>query len=82
MGKDKLMLRKIVCLPIKIYQYLVSPLMKPCCRYYPSCSQYAECAIKEYGVMAGLWMSVKRVIRCHPWSPGGYDPVYPKNEKH
>lgn len=82
MGKDQLMLRKIVCLPIKIYQYLVSPLMKPSCRYYPSCSQYAEYAIKEYGVMAGLWMSIKRLIRCHPWSPGGYDPVYPKNEKH
>lgn len=82
MGTNKLMLRQIVCLPIKIYQYLISPLITPCCRYYPSCSQYTECAIKEYGIAKGLWMGFKRIMRCHPWSRGGYDPVLPNDEKH
>lgn len=75
------MLRQIVCLPIKLYQYLISPLIKPCCRYYPSCSQYADSAIKEYGIAKGTWMACKRLARCHPWAPGGYDPVIPNNEK-
>lgn len=82
MGKINLLLRQIVCLPIKAYQYLISPLLKPCCRYYPSCSGYAESAINEYGIAKGLWMAFKRLARCHPWSRGGYDPVLPKNEKH
>lgn len=81
MGTINLMLRKIVCLPIKIYQYLISPLITPCCRYYPSCSQYADSAIKEYGIAKGFWMAFKRLVRCHPWSRGGYDPVLPNDEK-
>lgn len=82
MGKIKFVLRKIVCFPIKLYQYLISPLLKPSCRYYPSCSQYAESAIKERGIGKGLWMALKRVLRCHPWAQGGYDPVLPNDEKH
>lgn len=81
MGKVNLMLRQIVCLPIKVYQYLISPLLKPSCRYYPSCSQYAEAAIKQRGITKGLWMALKRVLRCHPWAQGGYDPVHPNDEK-
>ncbi|WP_428414082.1 membrane protein insertion efficiency factor YidD [Legionella sp.] len=81
MGKINLMLRQIICLPIKLYQYLISPLLKPCCRYYPSCSQYAERAIKQCGITKGLWMALKRVLRCHPWAQGGYDPVLPNDEK-
>lgn len=81
MGKINILLQQLVCLPIKWYQYLISPLMKPCCRYYPSCSQYAEGAIKEYGIAKGLWLAMKRLIRCHPWSQGGYDPVLPNDEK-
>ena len=81
MGKISLILQKVVCLPIKWYQYIISPLIIPCCRYYPSCSQYAETAIKHYGVLIGLWMTLKRVLRCHPWSAGGYDPVLPNDEK-
>lgn len=76
------MLRQIVCLPIKLYQYLISPLITPCCRYYPSCSQYTETAINEYGIAKGIWMGFKRIMRCHPWSKGGYDPVIPNDEKH
>lgn len=80
MGKIDFILRKLICFPIKLYQYWISPLLKPSCRYYPSCSQYAECAIQNYGISKGLWMALKRVLRCHPWSCGGYDPVLPNNE--
>lgn len=82
MGKNTKIVRQIVCLPIKSYQYFISPLIKPSCRYYPSCSQYTESAIQEYGTFKGIWMGLKRIIRCHPWSQGGYDPVHPNNEKH
>lgn len=81
MGKIDLLIRQLVCLPIKMYQYLISPLIKPCCRYYPSCSQYAITAIEQAGIIKGLWKTFKRLIRCHPWSRGGYDPVFPNDEK-
>ena len=81
MGTINLILRQITCVPIKIYQYLISPLIKPCCRYYPSCSEYAIGAINHYGISIGLWMTFKRFLRCHPWSSGGYDPVLPNDEK-
>nr|WP_275941006.1 membrane protein insertion efficiency factor YidD [Legionella antarctica] len=64
-----------------MYRYLISPLIKPCCRFYPSCSQYAISAIKQHGVVKGIWMAFKRLLRCHPWSRGGYDPVLPNDEK-
>lgn len=81
MGKISLMLQQVICLPIKLYQYLISPLLQPSCRYYPSCSHYAESAILQHGVSKGLWMAVKRLLRCHPWARGGYDPVLPNDEK-
>ncbi|MCL9683118.1 membrane protein insertion efficiency factor YidD [Legionella maioricensis] len=81
MGKINILIQKIVCLPIRLYQYLISPLIKPCCRFYPSCSQYAISAIKQHGVAKGIWMACKRLLRCHPWSRGGYDPVLPNDEK-
>lgn len=81
MGKISFMLRQIVCFPIKLYQFLISPLLKPSCRYYPSCSEYAESAVKQLGIIKGLWMTLKRIVRCHPWSRGGYDPVLPNDEK-
>jgi putative membrane protein insertion efficiency factor len=82
MEKTKHIIQQLVCFPIKMYRYLISPLLKPSCRYYPSCSCYAESAIKHYGVAKGLWMSAKRIARCHPWARGGYDPVFPNDEKH
>ncbi|WP_090411196.1 membrane protein insertion efficiency factor YidD [Nitrosomonas halophila] len=60
---------------IKLYQYCVSPLTPPSCRFYPTCSNYAQEALGKYGLVRGLWMSVRRVLRCHPWNQGGYDPV-------
>ena len=81
MGTIDRILRQIACFPIKLYKYVISPWLKPSCRFYPSCSEYAEGAIKHYGISKGLWMALKRLLRCHPWSRGGYDPVLPNNEK-
>jgi len=60
---------------IKTYQYLISPLMAPSCRFTPSCSQYSIEVIIKHGVLRGSWLSIKRVLRCNPWHPGGYDPA-------
>jgi hypothetical protein len=67
--------------PIRFYRKFISPLKPPTCRFYPSCSQYALQAIDEYGALQGSWMAVKRVARCHPFHPGGYDPVPPNPHK-
>lgn len=82
MGKAVQIVRRMVCLPVKLYQYFISPWIAPSCRYYPGCSQYMLNAIEEYGVIKGLWMGTGRLLRCHPWSAGGYDPVQPNDEKH
>ncbi|MDY6833165.1 MAG: membrane protein insertion efficiency factor YidD [Thermodesulfobacteriota bacterium] len=60
---------------IRVYQLAVSPLLGPRCRFYPSCSQYAHEAVFRHGVVKGLFLSIKRIARCHPFCPGGYDPV-------
>ncbi|MEW6727474.1 MAG: membrane protein insertion efficiency factor YidD [Bacillota bacterium] len=60
---------------IRIYQLAVSPLFPACCRYYPSCSEYAVQALHKHGPFRGSYMAARRLLRCHPWSPGGYDPV-------
>ena len=63
------------------YRYLISPWLGNRCRFYPSCSEYAEQAIVEHGVGKGLILSVWRLLRCHPWHPGGYDPVSKTNKE-
>lgn len=60
---------------IKAYKYLVSPILPSSCRFYPSCSEYALDALRKYGLVKGLWLTIKRISRCHPLSAGGYDPV-------
>lgn len=60
---------------IKAYRWTVSPLLPPACRFYPSCSHYAQEAIHRYGAMRGSWLAVRRIACCHPWCPGGHDPV-------
>ncbi|MDE6714939.1 MAG: membrane protein insertion efficiency factor YidD [Muribaculaceae bacterium] len=62
-------------IPVYFYRAVISPLFPPSCRYYPTCSQYAIEAINKYGPFKGLWLAVKRILRCHPWGGQGYDPV-------
>ena len=68
-------LRAAVIAPIRAYQRVVSPLLPPRCKYEPSCSHYAAQAIRQYGILRGLILAGWRVLRCNPWSHGGYDPV-------
>jgi hypothetical protein len=60
---------------IRVYQTAISPLFPPSCRYTPTCSAYALTSIERYGLLRGGWLALKRIGRCHPWSPGGHDPV-------
>ncbi len=69
------MLKIILIDIIKFYRKYISPLKKPCCRFYPTCSKYALDAIDKYGAFKGSIMAIKRILRCHPFNPGGYDPV-------
>lgn len=62
------------------YQYGISPILGPHCRYEPSCSHYALGAIEKHGIVRGLWLAIKRIGRCHPWHAGGFDPV-PENKR-
>lgn len=73
-------LQAIFIFPIKVYQKLISPLLGPTCRYDPTCSHYMVGAIKEWGVLKGIFLGLKRIGRCHPWGSMGPDPV-PKNPK-
>jgi putative membrane protein insertion efficiency factor len=70
---------KLITLPflgfIKLYQYLISPVLRPACRFHPSCSEYAFQALKRYGPVKGMLLAAKRLLRCHPFNPGGVDPV-------
>lgn len=68
-------MRKILIFLIQLYRWGVSPLIGPTCRFYPTCSCYAQEAIGRHGVIAGLYLGLRRLLRCHPWHPGGYDPV-------
>ena len=69
------MLTKFLVLFIRAYQYTISPMLGNRCRFAPSCSAYAEEAIVRYGLARGVWFALRRIARCHPWNPGGYDPV-------
>lgn len=60
---------------IRVYQRFISPVLSPACRFVPSCSQYTYEAIETYGIAKGGWLGARRILRCHPLHPGGYDPV-------
>ena len=60
---------------LAVYRYAISPMLGRNCRFMPSCSEYAGEAIRRHGSVRGSWLALKRVSRCHPWHPGGYDPV-------
>ncbi|WP_090267163.1 membrane protein insertion efficiency factor YidD [Pseudomonas panipatensis] len=74
-------MRKLALLLIQFYRYAISPLMANHCRFHPSCSCYAQEAIEHHGFLRGGWLALRRLGRCHPWHPGGYDPVPPANSK-
>jgi len=60
---------------VRFYQYAISPMFGRRCRYFPTCSEYTVDAIRKYGALKGGWLGAKHICRCHPWHPGGYDPV-------
>jgi len=76
---------RILSLPLLaalwLYRQLISPVLPQACRYYPSCSQYAQEAVRVHGPLAGAWLALKRLLRCHPWAPGGPDFVPPRGHK-
>ena len=72
--------KQIFILPIKVYQAIISPLFGPTCRFQPTCSHYMIEAIREWGVCKGLYLGIRRILKCHPWGPHGHDPV-PKKDK-
>ncbi|WP_297819211.1 membrane protein insertion efficiency factor YidD [uncultured Paraglaciecola sp.] len=80
MEKVSIALRKVPVGIIKLYQTLLSPMLGPTCRFHPSCSHYAVDAITEHGMIRGCWISIKRILKCHPFNDGGYDPVPEKKE--
>jgi putative membrane protein insertion efficiency factor len=69
------MIRWLVLGAIRLYQWLLSPLLPPACRFWPTCSEYAAQAVQRYGVWQGGKLALRRLLRCHPFHPGGYDPV-------
>lgn len=76
-----LVMRKLMTVCIKGYQLLVSPFIGNNCRFYPSCSCYAEESIEQYGVLKGGYLTLRRLIKCHPYHAGGYDPVPQPQQK-
>lgn len=66
---------RLLILCIRFYQIFISPLKPPTCRFYPTCSAYAIEAIQKKGPVKGTWLAIKRIAKCHPFHPGGYDPV-------
>ena len=67
--------RTALVLAVRGYQVALSPLLPPACRYYPTCSHYAIEALERHGALRGSWLALRRILRCHPFRPGGYDPV-------
>ena len=76
-GRTATVPARLLMIPIAGYRRFVSPLLAPRCRFAPSCSEYALGALAEHGAVRGLWLAARRIARCHPFNPGGYDPVPP-----
>lgn len=68
-------MQKLIIQTIKIYRYCISPILGACCRFTPTCSCYAEDAITQHGTIKGSLLTIKRLLKCHPWHIGGFDPV-------
>ena len=74
-GRLRSLARRCLIAPIRVYQRCISPLLPAACIYTPTCSQYAVEAIGKHGVIRGSWLAIRRIVRCHPFHDGGYDPV-------
>ena len=68
-------MKKVLLLLLRSYQMIISPLLGPCCRFYPTCSEYAYQAVKDFGPWRGSYLAARRLLRCNPWHRGGYDPL-------
>ena len=68
-------MKRILMALVKFYRKFISPMRRPCCRFIPTCSQYALEALEKYGAIKGSWLALKRILRCNPLCKGGYDPV-------
>ena len=80
-GKTYEVMKEGVIFIIRLYKHTASILLGPCCRFTPSCSSYALLSIQHYGIMRGTWLTLKRLSKCHPLHPGGYDPVPETTDK-
>lgn len=74
------MFKKILLSVIRFYQVAISPIKPPSCRFYPTCSHYGLEAVQRFGALKGGWLTLKRILKCHPFHPGGIDPVPEKKE--
>lgn len=74
-------MKKLVLLLIRFYQKMISPLTPPSCRFYPTCSHYGVEAVETHGVVKGMWLTIVRISKCHPFHKGGFDPVPAKKKK-
>ncbi|MFK7060030.1 membrane protein insertion efficiency factor YidD [Flavobacterium oreochromis] len=74
MNFKKILILALIFL-VRVYQYIISPLMPPTCRYQPTCSHYMIEALQKHGPLKGLYLGIKRILSCHPWGGNGYDPV-------
>ncbi len=68
-------MKRVLVLAVRFYQVGLSPMLPPSCRYYPTCSAYAIEALEKYGAIKGSWLGIRRILRCHPFRIGGFDPV-------
>ena len=75
LGGVRTLPRTVLILFVRGYQVSISPLLPPSCRYFPSCSAYAAEALERHGALKGSWLAARRILRCHPFTAGGYDPV-------
>ncbi len=75
------MLKKVFISLIRFYQVVISPIKPPSCRFYPTCSHYGLEAVQRFGALKGGWLTLKRILKCHPFHPGGIDPVPEKKDR-